>query len=74
VTRRATTLTCHLPRRFYVHVHPVYSSESGEFSPDGSAVYVVVGKPRRFAASVTVMRRAAESALTYSGRYCRRRP
>jgi hypothetical protein len=77
VTRKATTLTCHLPRRFYVHVHPVYSSESGEFSPDGSSVYVVVRSrgglsPHwRFAAAATVMRRDAESALTYSSRSCR---
>jgi hypothetical protein len=77
VTRKATTLTCHLPRRFYVHVHPVYSSESGEFSPDGSSVYVVVRSrgglsPHwRFAAAATVMRRDGESALTYSSRSCR---
>jgi hypothetical protein len=71
LTKKTTTVTCRLPHRFFVHVHPVYSSQSGEVVPDGSAVYVVVGKPRKMVASATVMQRASESAFTYSRSNCR---
>jgi hypothetical protein len=70
LTKKTTTVTCRFPRGFFVHVHPVYSSQSGEFVPDGSAVYVVVGKQRKMAASATVMQRASESAFAYSRPYC----
>jgi hypothetical protein len=42
-----------------------------EIVPDGSAVYVVVGKPRKMVASATVMQRDGESAFTYSRSNCR---
>jgi hypothetical protein len=71
LTKKTRTVTCRLPRLFFIHVHPVYSSQSGEFVPDGSAIYVVVGKPRKIVAGATVMQRASESAFTYSRSNCR---
>lgn len=71
LTKKKRTVTCRLPRLFFVHVHPVYSSQSGEIVPDGSAVYVVVGKPRKMVASATAMQRDGESAFTYSRSNCR---
>ena len=70
-TGQRTTLTCRFSGRFFVHVQPTYSSESGEVSPDGSAVYLVVGpKKRTLVASASVTESSGGSDLQYSRRYC----
>lgn len=66
-----TELRCRFGGQFFVHVHPTFSSESGEVAPDGSAVYLVVGPKPTIVASATVDRRSSASVLSFSRRYCR---
>jgi hypothetical protein len=70
--RSPVILSCRLRQGFFVHVHPTFSSESGEFDPDGSAVYLVIGGPhqRLIVASAAVDERSSRSSLAYSRRFC----
>ena len=65
-TKKPVTLSCRFRGRFFVHVHPTYSSEGGG-SADGSAVYLVIGKKRTLVASAGTGEKAQ---LSYWRRYC----
>jgi hypothetical protein len=70
-TKEKLKLVCRFRHEFFVHVHPVFTSESGEFVPDGSAVYLVVGTRRKIVASASVVEaKSTPSSLSYSHRYC----
>jgi hypothetical protein len=69
-TSQPMTLRCRLPGRFYLHAHPTFSSESGELFPDGSALYLVIEKRRTIVASAVVGEDSANSAVSFSRRYC----
>jgi hypothetical protein len=72
-TDEPVILSCRLDKGFFVHVHPTSSSESGELSPDGSAVYLTIKTGAALpliVASAVVDEREARSTLTYSRRFC----
>ncbi|HEU6445983.1 MAG TPA: hypothetical protein VFL61_13085 [Gaiellaceae bacterium] len=66
------TLRCRFPARFFVHVHPTYSSESGEAFPDGSALYLVAEEGRNIVVSASIQDDSGDSTLQFSERYCTR--
>jgi hypothetical protein len=66
----STTLTCRFRAGFFIHVHPVYSSQGGEDRPEGSAVYLVVGSKRKLVASATVESNPRRGTLQFLRHYC----
>jgi hypothetical protein len=66
----STTLTCRFRAGFFIHVHPVYSSQGGEDLPEGSAVYLVVGRKRKLVASATVESNPRRGTLQFLRDYC----
>ncbi len=69
-TRNASKLSCRVPTRFFVHVHPVYTASGGEGSPSGSAVYLILGSRHALIASATVENDSSQSSLAYSPGFC----
>ena len=69
-TKQAMTLECHFRGRFFVHVQPIFTSESGGFTPDGSGVLLDVGSRHLIVASASVARPTGQSSLSYLRRFC----
>jgi hypothetical protein len=69
-TTGPATIHCRFPKRFFVHAHPTFSSESGELFPDGSALYLVAAEQRSIVASASVADDSARSSLRYVKDYC----
>jgi hypothetical protein len=65
-----TMLRCWFPERFFVNVHPTYSSESGEMFPDGSALSLVAEERRTIVASASITDASAGDSLQYSREHC----
>lgn len=68
---RVGRLHCHFGNGFFIHVHPTVSSDSGDH-PDGSALYLVVGRRHLIVASAAVAE--DESSLSFAARYCTQPP
>jgi len=69
-THTETMLLCRFRVGFFLHAHPVYSSQGGEDFPEGSAVYLVVGTKHRLVASATVESNPSRGTLSFVRDYC----